>query len=39
MERQKQRLDMLWATDDEYVALEVTWMIYQGIIHTSRTSE
>ncbi|GAB2498827.1 Transposase (plasmid) [Corynebacterium atrinae] len=31
-ERQKQRLDMLWATDDEYVALEVTWMFYQDLI-------
>lgn len=31
-ERQKQRLDMLWATDDDYVALEVTWMFYQDLI-------
>ena len=31
-ERQKQRLDMLWATDDDYVALEVTWMFYQDVI-------
>lgn len=31
-DRQKQRLDMLWATDDEYVALEVTWMFYQDLI-------
>ena len=31
-ERQKQRLDLLWATDDEYVALEVTWMFYQDVI-------
>ena len=31
-ERQKQRLDMLWATDDDYVALEVTWMFYQDEI-------
>lgn len=23
---------MLWATDDEYVALEVTWMFYQDLI-------
>lgn len=30
--RQKQRLDLLWATDDEYVALEVTWMFYQDMI-------
>ena len=30
--RQKQRLDLLWATDDEYVALEVTWMFYQDLI-------
>ena len=31
-ERQKQRLDMLWATDDDYVALEVTWLFYQDMI-------
>lgn len=31
-ERQKQRLYMLWATDDDYVALEVTWMFYQDVI-------
>lgn len=31
-ERQKQRLDMLWATDGDYVALEVTWMFYQDMI-------
>ncbi|WP_080792432.1 ISL3 family transposase [Corynebacterium pacaense] len=31
-DRQKQRLDMLWATDDDYVALEVTWLFYQDLI-------
>ena len=31
-QRQKQRLDMLWATDDDYVALEVTWLFYQDLI-------
>ena len=31
-QRQKQRLDMLWATDDDYVALEVTWLFYQDMI-------
>ena len=31
-ERQNRRLDLLWATDDEYVALEVTWMFYQDMI-------
>jgi transposase len=25
-------MDMLWATDDDYVALEVTWMFYQDVI-------
>ncbi|RSZ61227.1 ISL3 family transposase, partial [Corynebacterium hylobatis] len=30
--RQKQRLEMLWATDDDYVALEVTWLCYQDLI-------
>ena len=30
-ERQKQRLEMLWATDDYYVALEVTWLLYQDM--------
>ena len=34
-ERQKQRLDMLWATDDDYVALEVTWMFYQDVIQAN----
>lgn len=29
-ERQKQRLDLLWATDGDYVALEVTWMALTG---------
>lgn len=31
-QRQKQRLDLLWATDDDYVALEVTWLFYQDMI-------
>ncbi|WP_420826858.1 hypothetical protein [Corynebacterium macginleyi] len=31
-ERQKQRLEVLWATDDDYVTLEVTWLFYQDII-------
>lgn len=31
-ERQKQRLDMLWATDDDYVALEVAWLLSQDLI-------
>ncbi|GAB3649225.1 ISL3-like element IS31831 family transposase [Corynebacterium nasicanis] len=31
-QRQKQRLEMLWATDDDYMALEVTWMFYQDMI-------
>ena len=30
-ERQNRRLDLLWATDDEYVALEVTWTFYQDM--------
>lgn len=29
---QKQPLDMLWATDDDFVALEVTWLFYQDRI-------
>ena len=29
-ERQNRRLDLLWATDDDYVALEVTWMALTG---------
>lgn len=32
-EKQKKRLDILWATDDDYVALEVTWLFYQDLIH------
>ena len=31
-ERQKQRLNLLWATDDDYVALQVTWGFYQELI-------
>jgi len=31
-DRQKQRLDLLWATDDDYVALQVTWAFYQDVI-------
>ena len=31
-ERQKHRLERLWATDDDYVALEVTWLLYQDMI-------
>ena len=31
-ERQKQRLDQLWATDDDDVALQVTWGFYQELI-------
>ncbi|MBG9348257.1 transposase, partial [Corynebacterium belfantii] len=31
-QRQKQRLEMLWATDDDYVALEVIWLLYQDMI-------
>ena len=31
-DRQKQRLDLLWATDDDYVALQVTWGFYQELI-------
>lgn len=37
-EKQKQRLDILWATDDDYVALEVTWLFYQDLIHTYHPS-
>ncbi|MGO1990866.1 MAG: ISL3 family transposase, partial [Corynebacterium sp.] len=31
-DRQKQRLNLLWTTDDDYVALQVTWGIYQDLI-------
>ena len=31
-ERQRQRLELLWATDDDYVALQVTWGFYQELI-------
>ncbi|MDK8769219.1 transposase [Corynebacterium freneyi] len=29
-ERQGRRLDLLWATDGDYMALEVTWMALTG---------
>jgi len=31
-DRQKQRLDLLWDTDEDYVALQVTWAFYQDLI-------
>jgi transposase len=31
-ERQRQRLDLLWNSDDDHVALEVTWGFYQDVI-------
>lgn len=31
-ERQRQRLDLPWDTDDDYVALQVTWKFYQEMI-------
>lgn len=31
-DRQHRRLEQLWATDEDYVALEVTWSVYQQII-------
>lgn len=31
-ERKKQRMDMLWGTDDDYVVLEVTWVFCQDMI-------
>ncbi|QFQ03228.1 Transposase [Corynebacterium urogenitale] len=30
-DRQHRRLEQLWATDEDYVALEVTWSVYQQI--------
>ncbi|GAB2505887.1 Transposase [Corynebacterium atrinae] len=31
-DRQAQRLEELWDTDDDYVVLEVTWIVYQMMI-------
>lgn len=31
-DRAKRSLDRLWATDDDYVALQVTRLFYQGLI-------
>lgn len=31
-DRQRQRLDRLWDTDDDYVALQVTWEFYQDLV-------
>ena len=28
----RQRLDLLWDTDDDYVALQVTWEFYQDLV-------
>lgn len=40
-DRQKQRLEVLWAADDDHIALEVTWGLYQDVIaaysHPSRS--
>ncbi len=42
-DRQKQHLELLWDTDDDYVALQVTWDFYQDVIaaysHPRRTEE
>ena len=35
-DRQRQRLELLWATDDDYVALQVTWGFYQQLISAYR---
>ncbi|MDC7104275.1 transposase, partial [Corynebacterium falsenii] len=35
--RQKQKLEVLWATDPDYVGLEVTWGVYQRIIDAYNT--
>ncbi|MGV0362963.1 transposase [Corynebacterium minutissimum] len=32
-ERQRQRLKMLWAIDDDYAGPEVTWFLYQNMNH------
>lgn len=31
-DRQRQHLDLLWDTDDDYVALQVTWEFYQDLV-------
>lgn len=31
-DRQIQRLHLLWDTDDEYAALQVTWEFYQDLV-------
>ncbi|WP_083650587.1 transposase [Corynebacterium sp. CNJ-954] len=31
-DRERQRLDLLWSTDDDYAALQVTWGFYQEMI-------
>lgn len=31
-DRQKQRLDLLWDADDDYVGLQVPWVFYQDLI-------
>lgn len=36
-DKQKHRLDALWATDSDYVPLEVTWLVYQRIIDAYNT--
>jgi transposase len=33
-ERQTQHLDVLWAIDRGYVALEVMWLVYQDLIQS-----
>ena len=37
--RQKEKLEVLWVTDPDYVGLEVTWGVYQRIIDAYNTPE
>lgn len=38
-DKQKDRLDALWAFDPDYVPLEVTWQVYQRIIDAYNTPD
>lgn len=38
-DKQKDRLDVLWAFDPDYVPLEVTWRVYQRIIDAYNASD
>lgn len=38
-DKQRLRLTTLWATDEDYISLQVTWSVYQQIIEAYNTTD